>query len=148
MIPQIATKVLQVTNPVSITAAATTASVDTKGWRHCRFIVNLGAVGAAAAVFQVQESNDDGSTDAYAPISGLVSSGSSGATRLPQTTDANTISVIDISLLGRDRYLDFQFTAGGSATLIAVTAILSRGEAGPDTDAEKGATGLYFALPA
>ncbi len=147
MIPQIATKVLQVTNPVSLNGAGTTASVDTKGFRHCRFIINLGAVGAAATVFRVQESNDDGSADAYADIAGLVSSGSSGAARLPQTTDANTVSIMDISLLGRDRYLDFQITTGG-ATLVAVTALLSRGEEGPDTDAEKGATGLYFALPA
>ena len=148
MIPITASTVVVVTNPISLnSAAATTAAIDTKGWRHCRIVVSFGVVGGAATVFKVQESNDDGSTDAYAEVTGLVASGSTGDGRLPQTSDANKVAIFDISLLGRDRYLDLNLTTGAT-TLVSAIAILTRGEAAPDTAAEKGATAGYFAIPA
>jgi hypothetical protein len=148
MIPQLATEVRQILHPVSLNSAAgTTAAIDTKGWRHLRIVVNLGAVGGAATVFRLQESNDDGSADAYVDITGMVAAGTTGDTRLPQTTDANKPVIFDLSLLGRDRYIDFQITSGAT-TVVSATAILSRGEQAPDTATEKGATGGYFQIPA
>jgi hypothetical protein len=148
MIPQLATEVRQILNPISINSgAATTASIDTKGWRHLRVVVSFGVIGSAATVFELKESNDDAVADAYVVITGMQASGSTGDTRLPQTTDANKPAIFDLSLLGRERYIDL-FLTTGSTTLVSAVAILSRGESAPDTATEKGALAGYFQIPA
>lgn len=148
MIPVLATKMVSIAVPQSINGtAATTTSIDTKGWRHCQIVVQFGAIGAADLdALKVQESNDDGSADTYADITGLVY-GASGYAALPTQTSDNGIFVFNISLLGRDRYLDLILDPGAVATLVSAFAILSRGEEGPDSASDRGFT-AELSLPA
>lgn len=140
MIPVLANKYVMICPPQSVNGtAATTTSIDTKGWRHCQIIVFLGAIGAADLdALKVQESNDDGSSDTYADITGLVTSGTTGNGRIPQDDDDNKMFAFNISLLGRERYLDLVLDPGAVATLVCAVAILSRGEEGPDSVTDRG----------
>lgn len=148
MIPVLTTKMVSIAVPQSVNGtAATTTSVDTKGWRHCQIVVQFGAIGAADLdALKVQESNDDAAADAYVTVTGL-EYGASGYAALPTQTDDNGIFVFNISLLGRERYLDLILDPGAVATLISAFAILSRGESAPNTTALRGFT-QELALPA
>ena len=149
MIPQLASKMVSIAVPQSVNGtAATTTAIDTKGYRHCQIVVQFGAIGAADLdALKVQESNDDGSADAYADVTGLVTSGTTGQGRIPQDDDDNGIFVFNVSLLGRERYLDLILDPGAVATLISAHAILSRGEAGASTVTTRGFTS-ELSLPA
>lgn len=139
------TKIVSVCPPavISDNAALTTASVDTKGWKHCRFVAYLGATDIAFAGMKVQESDDDSS---YADVTGAIfgtSTNTAGATSaVPSATDDNKFFFVDIALTGaRKRYLDFVATTGDGAagTYVAIFAILSRPEEAPNTASEEGA---------
>lgn len=142
------TKLVAITPPGLIVdnASYTTASVDTNGWDYAQIVVLLGATDIAMTALKVQESNDDGSSDAYADVTGLVFGTSNqisgAASTLPSDTDDNKFFVFDIDLRGRKRYLDLVATAGNGSTGTYLTAfcILSRGKDGPITAAERGAS--------
>ncbi len=132
-------KVVNVTPPGAIVdnAAFTTAAVDTKGFRHCTFLVILGALDIALAVFKLQESDDDAVADAYADVDGADYSTDS---TLPAATTDNSIYAIRVDLRGRERYLNLSLTGGdGSAgTYATVIAVLEGPEIVPSTAVQRG----------
>jgi hypothetical protein len=146
----LATKFVAITPPGAIVdnTSWTTASIDTQGFKQCSIFVLFGAMDIAMVALKVQESNDDGSADAYADVTGLVY-GATGFTALPSATADNTCFAFHVDLRGRKRYLDVVATGGdGSAgTYMTAWAVLSRGETQPDTLAERGLAG-ELALPA
>lgn len=141
------TKLVSVTPPAAIVddASYTTATIDTKGFRHCRIVCYLGATDIAMAALKVQESDDSGMSGA-ADISGCVFGTSNNiagvASTLPSATDDNKFFIFDIDLRGRKRYLDLVATAGNgtSGTFMAAWAELSEPETIPDSAAELGAS--------
>lgn len=141
-------KLVSITPPAAIydNASLTTASVDTRGYKYCRIVVYLGATDIALTALKVQESNDDGSTDTYADVTGLIfgtSANTGGSTStLPSATDDNKFFVFEINLAGRDRYLDLVATVGDGSTggYACAWAELYEGETLPDTAAEEGAS--------
>ena len=141
-------KFVAITPPGAIIddASATTTAIDTKGWDYCQIVVLLGATDIAMTALKVQESNDDGSTDTYADVTGLLfgaSTNVAGSTStLPSATDDNKFFIFEIDLRGRDRYLDLVATCGNGSTGTYITAfaILSRGEEAPVTAAQRGAS--------
>ena len=145
MIPTMATKLVSITPPAAIVDAAsyTTASVDTLGYDYARINVYLGATDIDMTALKIQESDDDGSSDAYADVTGLVASGATGDGRLPQDDDDNKFFSFFIDLRGRKRYLDLVATAGNGAagTFLAAWAELSRAKEGPQTAAQQGLAG-------
>jgi hypothetical protein len=132
-------KVVLVTPPAAIVdnAAFTTASVDTRGYRKCTFLVSLGALDIALAAFKLRESDDDGSADAYADVDGADFSVDS---TLPAATQDNKMYAIRVDLRGRERYLDLTLTGGDGTlgTFATVHAILEDPEIIPTTAAGRG----------
>ena len=120
-------KLLNICPPAAIidNAAVTFAAVDTIGARFARFRFQLGALDIAFATPpKIQESDDDGSTDAYADITGATLSAISA-------TKDNKLYQISIPIHGgRKRYLKAVATAGDGAagTYIAATCELFYGE--------------------
>lgn len=135
-------KVVNVTPPAAIVdnAGFTTAAVDTRGFRKCTFLVILGALDVALAAFKLQESDDNGSTDAFADVDGA--DYSTDAT-LPGASSDNSIYAIRVDTRGRERYLDLVLTGGdGSAgTYATVLAVLEEPEVSPSTAAGRGLAG-------
>lgn len=131
-------KFVSVTPPAAIidNAAATTASVDTKGWSYCTFLVYLGALDIAVSVMKLRESDDDST---YADVTGADFSVS--PLTLPSATDDNKMFAIFVNCAGaRKRYLDLSLTLGDGAagTYVTVLAMLSRGGTSPSTATLRG----------
>ncbi len=131
-------KFINVTPPAAIVdnAAFTTASVDTRGWSECAFIVSLGALDIAVAAMKLRESDDDST---YADVSGADFSVS--PLTLPAATDDNLLFGIFVKCGGsRKRYLDLSLTGadGAAGSYASVIAILSQGEQAPNTAALRG----------
>lgn len=127
--------------------AFTTASIDTQGYDWCTIIVQIGNLPANMAALKVQESDDDGSSDAYADVDNCNASGGvdtdGNTVALPAAaSDDDTIWVFEIDLRGRDRYLDLVATAGdgsGTETGLSAIAVLGRGKLSPTTASDRGA---------
>jgi hypothetical protein len=130
-------KFINVTPPGAIidNAAATTASVDTKGWNELMFLVSLGALDIAVTAFKVQTSDTDGS---YADLSGADFSVS--PLTLPAATDDNKLYAVFIDLRGKKRYFDLSLTLGDGAagTYVSVLAVLTDGNQAPNTATLRG----------
>lgn len=130
-------KFLNVTPPAAIidNAAATTASVDSKGWGSLVFLVSLGALDIAASAFKLTTSDTDGS---YADLSGADFSVS--PLTLPAATDDNKLYAIFVDLRGKKRYFDLSLTLGDGAagTYVSVLAILTDGSEAPSTATLRG----------
>ena len=148
MIPALATKLVSITPPAAIVddASYTTAAVDTLGYDYCTITAYLGATDVDMTALKVQESDDDGSSDPYADVTGLVASGTTGDERLPQDDDDNKFFRFFIDLRGRKRYLDLVATAGNGAagTFLTAWAELSRAKEGPQTTTEQGLAGRFI----
>ena len=118
--------------------------VDTKGWRYATYVVNIGATDVAMTALAVTESDTTGS--GHANVTGLVTGTSTniaGSTSaLPTSTADNDLRIFDIDLQGRKRFLDLTATAGdgSTGTYLSAICILSDGEIGPITAAERGAS--------
>jgi hypothetical protein len=129
-------KIVKITPPQAIVdnASWTTSSIDTLGYSHCDIVVHLGALDIAMVALKVQESNDDGSSDSYTDVTGLIFGTSNNitgsASTLPAATDDNKFFLFSINLQGRDRYLDLVATGGDGATGTYLTAfaVLSGGD--------------------
>ena len=132
-------RVINVTPPAAIVdnAGFTTAAVDTRGFRKCTFLVILGALDIALAAFKLQESDDNGSSDAFADVDGADFSVDG---TLPSATADNGIYAIRVDLRGRERYLDLVLTGGdGTAgTFATVLAVLEEPEIIPTTATGRG----------
>lgn len=132
-------KVVAITPPGAIVddAAFTTATVDTKGFRHLRLLVHFGAMDIAMVALKAQESDDSGMSGA-ADISGAV--GGTDFT-LPSATADNQFGAINIDLRGgRKRYIDLVATGGNgtAGTYMTAFAILSNPEEAPNSASERG----------
>lgn len=112
-------------------ASWTTASVDTRGFDHCTFVVYLGDLDIAMTAFKVQESSNDSD---YSDITGATLNGGTDTagttTTLPSATDDNKIYLIHVDMRGRKRYLDLVITGGdgSTGTYLSAMAILSKRE--------------------
>ena len=140
-------KLFSVTPPAAIidNASATTAEIDTKGYRHLRVITYIGATDIAMSALKLTESDSSGS--GHADITGCVFGTSTdiagNTSALPTANDDNKFFVFDVDLRGRKRYIDVTATCGdGSAgTYLAIHAELYRGEATPVSLTNLGAGG-------
>lgn len=142
-------KFVNVSPPVAIKddGSWSTTAVDTKGYNFAQFAVQLGATDVAMAALKLQESDDDGSSDAYADVAGAVAGGegsvdiAGAAFALPTATDDNQLVIIEVDLRKRKRYLDLVATAGNgtAGTYLSALCVLSQGEITPVTAAERGA---------
>lgn len=146
MVPAQKTKLVAIRTPQAIVdnASWTCTAVDCRGFDYLTIYVMLGASDIAMVALKVQESDDDGSADAYADVPGLVfgtSNQISGAVSvLPSATDDNKIFAFEINLKGRDRYQKLVATAGDGTTGTFLTAWgdLSRAEEAPKNAAGRG----------
>lgn len=126
-------------------ASIATSSIDLKGWDYAQIFVYVGSTDIAMAALKVQESDDDGNSDAYADVTGLVFGTSAdiagNTSSLPAADDDDKFFMFEIDCRTRKRYLDLVATAGNGAagSWIHAFAILSRGEQTPLTAAERGA---------
>jgi hypothetical protein len=142
-------KLLNIVPPgaVNDNSLFTATAIDCRGFTFCRIDCLFGAMDIAMAGLKVQESDDDGSSDAYADVTGLVygtSTDIGGSTSaLPSATSDNKIFSFDIDLRPRKRYLKLVATAGDGAvgTYMAAVAALAGAENSPDTAAERNGTG-------
>ena len=134
-------KYQEVIRPVAIVddGSWTTVSIDTAGYDWCTLVFHLGTSDIAVAALKVQESDDDGSSDTYADVTGTVVgtavdiTGTTSA--LPSATDDGQLVVWHINTRNRERYLDLVATAGdGTAgSFASAIAILSQGDHSIDT---------------
>jgi hypothetical protein len=135
-------KFVNVTPPAAIldNASATTNSVNTEGFAHATFLVELGATDIALTALKLQESDTDSS---YGDVTGAIFGTSAlpdGTTStLPSATDDNKIYAIYVDLKGRKKYLDMVITVGDGTAggYVACQCILSGADVQPHT-----ATGL------
>jgi len=130
-------------SPQSLNSAAgTTTTTDTTGFKYATVVAKFGAVGGAATVLKLTECDTSGGS--YSDITGAVSSGSTGDGRLPQTGDANKYFIWYVRLGGtRKPFLKPEVTTGAT-TLVSIDVILSDAFIGPDTIAERGVTSQVF----
>jgi hypothetical protein len=147
MINALNEKVVVLTPPGAIVdnAAVTTASLDCLGVGWVTIEVYLGPTDIAVAALKLRESNDDGSSDAYADVPAADFSVSPAT--LPSATDDNHVFAIQVNMLGRKRYLDLTLTGGdGTAgAYFMVVARLSRMQTTPSTASDRGYTQELFA---
>lgn len=123
--------------------ATSTLTIDRLGYDY----VSVSAIRASNAattfanVLKVEESDDNGSSDAYANVTALVGGGTGGFS-IPAVSDTSNAAVVklDIDCRARKRYLKVSMTPGATATL-ALTARLSRPEEAPTSASEAGVIG-------
>ena len=138
------TKFINVLPPVAIkdNAAWATTEIDCKGWDYLTIVFVLGATDIALAALVVQESDTSGS--GFANVTGLICGTSdtidAATSALMSATDDNKITVFEIDLTKRKRYIDLSATAGdGTAgTFAAAIGILSRAKDVPVSASERG----------
>lgn len=81
------------------TDTLTSEAVDTSGYQSALFRIGFGAItGSAVTGIKVQSSTDDGSTDAYADLTGTA--------QAPADTDDNKVFEVEIHR-STERYLKF-----------------------------------------
>lgn len=105
-------------NLQTLTASANGTGVDCLGYDYAVIVHLFGTVSASnTATFTVQQSSDDGSTDAYAAVSGAVYTCTG--------TEDNTPVLGWVRLNGKDRYLRVAYaeTATGQSTAVAVAIL-------------------------
>lgn len=150
MIPVHDTKFVPIAIPEAKVDAAsvTTASIDTRGFDYAQIYVLLGDLDIALSALKIQESDDDGNSDAYADITGATMDGGTdiqGTTlALPSASDDDQTHVFEIDLRGRKRYLDVVATVGDGSTgaWVYIFAVLSRSSQGLNTNAERNITSV------
>lgn len=101
----------------TITADASGAGVDTTGYDRVTFQVNVGTVTGTSPTLDItlQESSDDGGSDAYANVT-------SGT--ITQITDSNdeSIYLLEVNAAKRERYLRLDFNTGGTSPSYPISA--------------------------
>ena len=91
--------------------------IDTRGYHQALVVLNVGTVTTSLDV-KVQQSSDDGSSDAYADISGAA---------FTQVTTANdvTVYVARVNLDATERYIRVVGTGVGASQSYGVDVVLS-----------------------
>lgn len=119
--PLAVSKTIRHSNAVAAGTSTITpsAGIDCQGFNHCRFIVLWGAiVSGGAQSAKVQQSSDDGSSDAYADLT--------GTSVTVADDDDNQLTIIDINNPA-ERYLKcIVLRATQNSTVDGIIAILSR----------------------
>lgn len=132
-----AVKYVAVTPPAAKVddAAFVTAAVDTKGWKHLSFVCIYGDIDIAPASASVRHSD---ASDMSSPAT--LATGGTDFTLATAAGSDNDIHVIEVDLIGRKRYLDFEITGGNGSTgtYLTIIAILSRPEIAPDSATDRG----------
>lgn len=119
------------------TADKTGSGVDCRGYDHALVVMNFGTVSSGAGgTIVIQSSQDDGSSDAYAAIT--------GATYTLTGTEDDSVKLGAVRLGGKERYLRAVYTevSGDSAALSV--AILPMGP--KDNTNDIGATYAFDVL--
>lgn len=108
-------------------AATTTngAGIDTMGYHQALIVVSAGDIDTSLDV-KVQESSDDGSSDAYADITGAA------ITQILAAAD-NVVAVGRINLNGTERYIRVVGTSAGTTCDYGVAVIMSPAYTGDGT---------------
>lgn len=140
-------KYINVTPPAALLdgASAGTVEIDTAGFDYLQYIITLGATDTAMTALAATESDTAGT--GHSNITGLewdaaTSPNIAGdASTLPAAADDNKIFVMDINLLGRERFIDLTLTNDSTSNggFVSVVAILSRLGEKPVTAAQRGA---------
>jgi len=115
--------------PQDVASGATVngAGQDCAGHEQLLAVVEVGLATTGNITVKLQESSDDGSTDAYADIT-------SATTGAVGTTGDNEPYLIDVNLSERERYIRAVATAaGGGDVLVGVSFVLARGRHLPPT---------------
>ena len=121
-------------DPEARTADVNSASIDTLGYDGCLFILHIGAhdrtTGDETLDGALQESSDDGSADAFAPVTGGAFAQIGNV--VPDATKGNAY-LLDVRCARRERFLRIAFAKGGTtpSTAYGLTAILYRGAKAP-----------------
>lgn len=138
--------------PQTVSGTVNGTGVDTLGWHFASMVVYVGALAAGCGVVvKVQESDDDGSTDAYTDVVPVTNN----VPYTPTTTAATTGSLIDAVADNKHMTIDMDIhngpykrylravagVASGSGGLVAAEFILGRGRYLPPTQE---ITGLSF----
>jgi len=124
-------EVAQPVHPQSHTSGALNGTgVNCQGFETLTVVVNIGAITASSnysLTVKLQESSDDGSTDAYADITGATT---------PTVLNAgqNEPYIIEVNLSEVEQYVRPVVTAGSSSGgLVGVTFLLSNPREAPVT---------------
>lgn len=93
------------------------------GFRHAQFILDLGALGAAATVdVKIQECDTIGGTYTDVTVGGV---NAAFTQKLKTSTDDNKIFTADMALNGRKKFLRAVQTVAAAASVSGVTCILT-----------------------
>ena len=131
--------------PQAVGTTAVAGLVDTKGWDYLTVITNLAAVTTATTITAMAFT--EGATTAAADaITALTGGTATGNFTIPvgkgtATTNTGTVTVFQIDLKKRKRYLKLSATLS-HATVFTAEAILSRGEERANTAAKAGADAI------
>ena len=130
---------LSKSNAYTASGAVNGNGVNTTGFTHATAIVAIGTVtgvGSSTLTFKVQESNDDGSTDAYADITGATT----GALTTADTTYSDAVAAIVVNCVSGSRKRYMRLVALPSAHAVNVPTIgmgiLTEGDASVPTAAK------------
>jgi hypothetical protein len=140
------TKILGGASPTAYVdnGAFTFAAWDTRGAGYAVITVYLGDTDIAMGSLKLQESEDNGSADAYADVDGAIFGTSKNidgvVSALPGATDDDKFWRIEVNLKKRERFLQLVGTAGNgtNGTRLAAWCELFDLDEMPDTMAEKG----------
>ena len=130
-------KYVLVTPPAALVdnAAFTTGAVDRKGFDHVTFVVSFGAIDVNVASSKIRHSDaSDMSSSADIAVGGTDYALGTAA------SSDNKVHAIDVDLVGRKRYIDFEITGGdgSTGTYASVLAILSRPSKSPASVTDRG----------
>lgn len=118
-------QVAQTLAPAARTATATGGGVDLANFDAAAVVFDVGTVTNDAFTFQLQESDDDGSTDAYAAVAAADLDGA-----YPDAPTADTVTVIGYH--GIKRWIRVVATDGGTGDAsFGVSVVRAKGRVKP-----------------
>jgi len=127
-------------NPVDTNGTTTNGTgVNVSGCWFAACVVNTGNVAANMTALKIQQSDDDGSSDAYADVTGATWTS-------PTAANGDNKTYIAFIPLGgtREKYLRLVATGGAGATLVSGTWILLPITQSPNSATEYGAAEVLY----
>jgi hypothetical protein len=104
--------------------------VDCLGWDAALVVVNVGVIGSTSLTVKLQESSDDGSSDAYADIT-------DATTGAIATADDQSVYIMDVNTSEVERYLRaVAISASAADDYVGAVFCLMSGRHLPPTQAE------------
>ena len=127
MMPMQKTGVVSVMVPQSVgTAATATGLIDTLGFEECKIIFHLDTAAAVSNNPSTIKVAEGDTSTAFTDVTGFVGDATDGFTVPTLSTAAGNIVEFNMDLRGRKRYLKTTLCAAGAASIMGVTAVLSR----------------------